>query len=132
MEKRMTYCPACKHDVEITVTPAPLHGGQATIPDQEVVCLDFGPGCRGRSCATFGEPRIVMGVRLARSGLRHDRMAHVQAMCEGCGGVSELDVVDETHAVCTLCGTVNTYTLLRLDGEEWVAVTGEKAKAELA
>lgn len=133
METRTVFCPKCNHDVTITVTPAPLHDGHATLPDGgELVCLDFGKGCSGRVCAISGAPRVVMGVRLARSGLPAERMERVQGVCDGCHRVAQLEVIDETHAHCPHCNTVNTWTMVRLDGEEWVAVTGQRAEAELA
>ncbi len=132
METRNLYCPKCKHDVSVTLTQAPLHRGHANVADgAEVVCLDFGPQCDGSLCSVFGLPRVVMGVRLARTGLRPEQFETVRALCDGCHRVVSLGVVDDTHAHCPDCGTVNTWTMIRLDGEEWVAVTGHRAAAEL-
>lgn len=132
MEERTMYCPQCKHEVTVTVTPAPLHGGHATIPDAgRMVCLNFGPDCRDDRCSISKLPKTVMGVRLARSGLQGENVERVQAVCEGCERLVELTVVDETHAVCPDCDTVNVWAMVRLDGEEWVAVTGKKAESEL-
>lgn len=133
MESRKVFCPKCNENVTVTVTPRPLHGsGHATLPDGgEMVCLDFGPRCSGQYCAISALPRVVMGVRLARSGLRPRQLEHVQALCDGCERVVQLEVLDETHARCPACDTVNVWTMVRLDGEEWVAVTGKKAEAEL-
>jgi hypothetical protein len=72
-----------------------------------------------------------MGVRLARSGLRPDQLQRVQALCEGCERVQQLEIIDATHALCPACDTVNTWAMIRLDGEEWVAVTGQQAETEL-
>lgn len=127
------FCPQCKHEVTVTLTPAPLHGGHASLPDGgKLVCLDFGPQCTDDRCTVSHLPREVMGVRLARSGLAPDNLEHVQAVCEGCERLVELAVIDESHAVCPACQTVNRWAMLRLDGEEWVAVTGPKAEAELS
>lgn len=133
METRSVYCPRCDHDVSVTLTPHPLHGsGQATLPDGgEMVCLDFGPQCTGERCAISALPRVVMGVRLARSGLGGEQMETVRALCEACETVQPLQVIDDTHARCPACDTVNLWTMVRLDGAEWVAVTGRKAEAEL-
>lgn len=132
METRKMFCSECKHDVTVTLTPRPLHGGQATLPDSgNLVCLNFGPQCRDERCAISSLPRVVMGVRLAKSGLRPQRLEHIQAVCEGCERLVQLTVVDETHAVCPDCETVNQWAMVRLDGEEWVAVTGRNAEAEL-
>ena len=133
MKERTMYCAQCDHDVNVTVTPQPLHGGQATLPDGgRLVCLDFGPQCRDERCAVSKLPRAVMGVRLAKSGFQPERMETVRAVCEGCDEIAELAIVDETHAVCPACETVNRWAMIRLDGEEWVAVTGSKAEAELS
>ncbi|MDX1673901.1 MAG: hypothetical protein R3314_03770 [Longimicrobiales bacterium] len=132
METRKMFCAQCQSHVTVTVTPQPLHGGHATLSDGgKLVCLDFGAQCVDRRCAISALPREVMGVRLARSGLRPERLEHVQALCEGCERVTELSIIDPTHAVCPDCDTVNVWAVIRLDGEEWVAVTGEKAEAEL-
>lgn len=127
-----TFCHRCDRNVTVAITPAPLHDGHASIPDAgDTVCLDFGAHCDGPMCGTFGQPRIVMGVRLARSGLRPDSLPAVQAVCDGCARFVRMDVLDDTHAHCPECGTVNIWTLVRVDGEEWVAVTGKRAEAEL-
>ena len=132
METRKMHCPQCQHDVDVTVTPQPLHGGHASLPDGgRLVCLDFGPSCTDERCAISTLPREVMGVRLARSGLQQKNIQHVQALCEGCEQVVKLAVIDESHAACPACQTVNRWAMIRLDGEEWIAVTGTKAEAEL-
>jgi predicted RNA-binding Zn-ribbon protein involved in translation (DUF1610 family) len=132
METKTVYCAKCKHDVSVTLTPQPIHDGQANVDKgAELVCLDFGPQCSGTLCSVFGLPRVVMGVRLARSGLRPAQFEAVRALCDGCHRVVSMRVVDETHAHCPDCGTVNIWTTVRLDGEEWVAVTGQRAEAEL-
>ena len=127
-----TFCPRCDRNITVAITPAPLHDGHANIPDAgDIVCLDFGAQCDGPMCATFGQPRIVMGLRLARSGMRPDALPTVQAVCDGCARFVRMDVIDGTHAHCTECDTVNIWTLIRVDGEEWVAVTGKRAEAEM-
>lgn len=132
MEERTMFCPQCKHEVTVTLTPQPLHGGHASLPDGgKLVCLDFGPQCTDDRCAVSSLPREVMGVRLAKSGLRPERLEHVKAVCEGCDELVELSITDASHAVCPACETVNRWAVVRLDGEEWVAVTGKKAEAEL-
>ncbi|HUG39652.1 MAG TPA: hypothetical protein VMM12_04170 [Longimicrobiales bacterium] len=133
METRNVFCPRCDHEVTLTLTPTPLHGrGQATLPDGgELVCLDFGRQCSGRTCAISSLPRVVMGVRLARSGLRPEQLDTVRALCEGCDRVQDLQIVDDTHARCPACDTISLWSMVRLDGEEWLAVTGRRAEVEL-
>ncbi|MFP4623335.1 MAG: hypothetical protein ACOCVZ_02280 [Gemmatimonadota bacterium] len=132
MESRTVFCPKCDHDVTVTLTPHPLHGGHATLSDGgELVCLDFGPQCTGDVCAISALPKAVMGVRLARSGLKPEQLRTVQALCEGCERVQPLEIVDETHARCPVCDAINLWAMVRLDGEEWIAVTGPKAEATM-
>ena len=69
MQSQTAYCSACDQDVRVVVTDAPAHEGQAPLADAQVVCLDFGARCTGSMCPMFGLPRILMGVRLAQSGL---------------------------------------------------------------
>ncbi len=62
-----------------------------------------------------------MGVRLARSGLKPGPWTTVTAPCQGCGELSELQVLDESYAYCPLCGTTNRWIRLRVeDGEYFV------------
>jgi len=127
-ETKRTYCSHCQKEVLVAVSPAPPRGGQANLPDHdEVVCLDFGDKCDGEICPLSKYRPVVMGVRLARSGFRDaGQWRTIRAQCEGCGQVSELEVVDLDHAYCTLCGTTNTWMVLALDGEGQVVITGKK------
>ena len=125
-ETRKTYCTHCQKEVEVAVTRAAPRGGQANLPDHdEVVCLDFGDKCDGDICPLSRFRPVVMGVRLAKSGLREE-WSTVEAQCEGCGQVSELKVLDREHAFCELCGTTNSWMILDLDGEGRVVVTGRR------
>jgi hypothetical protein len=127
-ETRKTYCTHCQKEVLVAISPAAPRSGQANLPDHdEVVCLDFGDKCDGEVCPLSGFRPVVMGVRLARSGLRDaGDWKTVRAQCEGCGQVSELEVVDMDHAYCTLCGTTNTWMVLTLDEDGEVVVTGRR------
>lgn len=127
-ETRKTYCTHCQKEVVVAITPAPPRSGHANLPDhEEVVCLDFGDKCDGDVCPLSHYRPVVMGVRLAKSGLRpEEEWQTVRAQCEGCGQVSDLEVVDKDTAYCTLCGTTNTWMVLGLDGDGHVVVTGRK------
>jgi hypothetical protein len=48
----------------------------------------------------FGLPRILMGVRLARSGLRPEAFRDVKAPCQDCGEHVELQIIDNNYAHC--------------------------------
>jgi|GEM_PF-848443 len=118
------YCPACDRTVEVALTRAPLHGGQANLDDEpNEVCLDFGARCTSTTCPVFGLPRIVLGVRLARSELAGGRLPTRVARCDACGQVGEMRGVDAEHAVCPSCGTLNSLVLLELDDRSLVAIS---------
>ena len=127
-ESRKTYCLHCQKEVLVAITPAAPRGGQAMVQDHdEVVCLDFGAKCDGEVCPLSRFRPVVMGVRLARSGLREE-WTTVRAQCEGCGQVSDLKVLDREHAFCVLCGTTNTWMVLEFDDRGQVVVTGRKER----
>ena len=127
-ETHTTFCTHCQKEVTVAVTPGAPRDGQANLKESdEVVCLDFGGKCDGQVCPLSGFRPVVMGVRLARSGLREE-WTTVRAQCEGCGQISDLKILDRDHAFCVLCGTTNTWMVLELDQNGSVVVTGRKAK----
>jgi hypothetical protein len=122
MQTHYAFCSACDRPVRVALTRAPVHGGQPMLEDgPELVCLEFGEQCTGEFCPMFGLPSILMGVRLARSDLSPETWRTVQAPCEGCNSVQELQVLDRTHAHCPACGTINQFLILRLDDGAYVA-----------
>lgn len=123
MMTRKAFCSACDHDVEIAVLDPPLHDGQATLPDGDIVCLDFGEQCTGAMCPMFGLPRIVMGVRLARSGLRDEAFKTVRAMCSACEQVVDLEVLSASRGYCPSCHATTRLVLLELDDQSSVALS---------
>ena len=123
MEVRTAYCSACDQSVRIVVTPASRFSGQAPVSDQpDVVCLDFGERCTGALCPMIGLPRILMGMRLAQSGLRPENFQHVRGPCAGCGDVVEMEVLDRMYARCPDCGTRNRWLHIRVEDGEYIAV----------
>jgi len=125
-EKRKTFCTHCQKEVDVVLRPPAPRSGHASLPDnEEVVCLDFGGECEGEVCPISQLRPVVMGVRLARSGLRHSWKT-VRGQCEGCGQVAALALIDLDHAYCNLCGTTNTWMLLELDQDGQVIITGRK------
>lgn len=124
MEVEQIYCPGCNHGIRLTRTAA-HRDGQASLPaGAEVVCLDFGEGCADRRCPVTGRPGIVMGVRLARSHLKDEPWRTVTARCDGCGEVADLEILDDTYALCPRCETTNRWVLIRVSPEARIAVTG--------
>lgn len=127
-ETRKTYCSHCQKEVVVTLTPAAERDGQASLPEHDqLVCLDFGDKCDGEVCPLSRYRPVVMGVRLARSGLR-ENWRTVLAQCEGCGQVSDLIIVDGEHAFCTICGTTNTWMVLEFEEDGRVVVTGRRTE----
>jgi hypothetical protein len=122
MSTQLAYCSACDQEVQILVTPAPVHGGQAVLPESEVVCLDFGNKCTGALCPMFGLPRILMGIRLARSGLRPAAFHTVNAPCQDCGAIVDLQLVDDKIALCPACGARNRWIRLNVEGDDFIAL----------
>jgi len=126
VETQKTYCTHCQKEVDVVVSPGSHRDGQASLPDSdEVVCLDFGDECDGEVCPLSRFRPVVMGVRLARSGLREE-WTTVRAQCEGCGQVADLKVLDREHAFCVICGTTNTWMILEFEEDGRVVVTGRK------
>ena len=106
MQVQSAFCSNCQRRVSITWTPAPVHQGQANLPDgPEVVCLDPDQDCAANVCPLSNLAGVVMVARLARSGYRPERWELVRAQCSACGERTELQVIDEGHVRCTLCGS---------------------------
>lgn len=123
MRTELHYCPECDHEVQIAWTPAPSHEGHATLPDApELVCLDLTECCTGGVCPLSNLPRLVMGVRLARSELRPKGWPSTHLRCDGCGALSEMEILDDTHVLCETCGTVNGWVLLDLLEHGYLAI----------
>lgn len=108
MDTEKKFCPECQRMVTVAYTQGPGHASQANIPDSnEGVCLDFSPHCGDCTCPLFEQPGVVLGARLARSGLREDSFERVTARCEGCGETVEMEVLSASLAYCPGCGTTN-------------------------
>jgi hypothetical protein len=133
MENQLAYCSACDKQVHIVVSPQPLHGGQANLEDgAEIVCLDFGQRCTGQSCPMSGLPSLAMGVRLARTELRGKGWKKIRALCAGCEQVTEMQLLDRTHAFCTVCKTTNTCALLTASADDYVITLNANGKGASA
>jgi hypothetical protein len=119
MKTQTAYCSGCGHQVRLVFTDPPPRDGHANLRDEaEIVCLDYSEACPGGKCPTTGKPGVVMGVRLAKSHLNDDAFRTLHARCEACGAISDLEILDDTFAVCTLCNSTNRYvTLETADGE---------------
>ena len=124
MKKELAHCSGCGHMIRLVFTDPPPHSGQAPLRDgAEIVCLDYKEECAGGSCPATGKPGIVMGVRLAKSHMNDEAFKTIHARCEGCGEVSDLEVLDDTFALCTLCDTTNRWVTLKMGDDSDIALT---------
>jgi hypothetical protein len=128
MQSHTAYCSACDQDVRVVITDAPTHDGQAPLADAQVVCLDFAARCTGSMCPMFGLPSILMGVRLAQSGLRPEAFDTVSAPCPACDTPVDLQLIDDHHVFCPSCGARTRWVKLKVGDHDYVAlatVSGE-------
>jgi predicted RNA-binding Zn-ribbon protein involved in translation (DUF1610 family) len=122
MQSQTAYCSACDQDVHIVVTDAPVHSDQAPLADPEVVCLDFGGRCTGAMCPMFGLPSILMGVRLAKSGLRPQSFTTFPAPCQDCGEKVDMQVINSEYTLCPACGARNRWLRVRVGDDDYIAL----------
>lgn len=125
MRTERAYCSGCGHEVRLVFTDPAPHDGQANLrSNAQIVCLDYEEGCSTIRCLVTGKAGIVMGVRLAKSHLNNERFRVTHARCDGCGHVSDLEILDETYAMCTLCDSTNLWATKKLDDGSETTVTG--------
>ena len=93
MHLHTTYC--CERDREVRVG---WLGEQA-----ELVCVDFSEECTGPFCPSSTLPSILMGVRLARSGLPVRQWRTFRAVCPDCEHECDLKVLSQDYLFCPLC-----------------------------
>ena len=106
MKPQKIFCSACDREVSVVFTDEPLNaGGQATIPDPELVCLEMGVRCNGALCPVTAVSGEAMGVRVAKSGMRPDQHSTIRAVCDGCKRETDLMVTRGGYATCSECGT---------------------------
>jgi hypothetical protein len=61
MKAKLGYCARCNREVRLAMTDAPLHGGQATLPDApELICLECSDACVGEVCPLTNMSHVVM------------------------------------------------------------------------
>jgi hypothetical protein len=122
MSTSTVYCPACDKDVHLACTAAPLHEGEANLSDgNELVCLTFGSRCTAGKCPISGLPSVVMGVRLAKSGLEPDEpWRTIRMRCDGCEQVTEMEILDNVSAFCPVCNTTNHWFRVNMGEEEYM------------
>ncbi len=125
MKTEVAFCSGCGHKVRLVFTDPPPRDGHANLREEaEIVCLDYQEGCSGGKCPQTGKPGIVMGVRLARSHMSDESFEVVHARCDACGMVSDLEVLDDTFALCTLCESTNRWVRMQLPDRSEIILTG--------
>jgi uncharacterized paraquat-inducible protein A len=120
METQTAYCPECDKTVHVARTPVAPHTTHANVVDGgKLVCLEVGEECEDRTCPLSGRPTLVMGVRLARSGVvPDDEWPHAVLECDGCDRTVGMEVLDTGHLFCPICRTTHTVALRRkADGD---------------
>ena len=114
MKSDCIYCSARDQNVHVVLQDEPAFDGHANIPDLGLVCLEIGEQCTGGMCPLGAEPASVMAARLVRSGLPTS-LPTVKAVCDGCDRTTDLAVLPKNLVICTECGTVTRWTVLRAD-----------------
>ena len=111
MKSAQLFCSACDRQVRVMITDAPLHDGQATLHDEEVVCLEIGDRCTGSLCPLGAVAPNAMVARIVRNGLSTEGLQTVQASCPSCGTEAELVLYGGGRAACTVCGAGARWTI---------------------
>lgn len=123
MSTEVVFCPSCRHGVRIGVTEA-HRDGQANLPaGGQLVCLDFSGACGDGTCPLSGSRGVVMGVRLAKSHLNDGAFQQIHGPCASCRALVALKMLDESHAICPECESVNEYVFVDMEDGGALALT---------
>jgi hypothetical protein len=105
MKSHQLYCSACDKQVKVMISEAPLGEHQATVHDDELICLEIGDHCTGSLCPLGAAEPQAMVSRLIHSGESTDGLRTVKATCPSCGIEAEFVLYGKGKASCTVCGT---------------------------
>jgi len=111
MKSHQLYCSACEREVMVMITDAPPMEDQASVHDEEMVCLDIGEQCTGGLCPIGAAAPNVMVSRIMRNGLSLEGKHTVRSLCPSCGLESDMVLYGEGRAACTSCGTAVRWML---------------------
>lgn len=111
MKSHQLFCSACDREVRVMITDAAPIEGQATLHDEEVVCLEIGEQCTDSLCPIGAAAPNAMVGRIIRNGLPLDGMRTVRSLCPSCGLENEMVLYGEGRAACTACGSPARWTL---------------------
>lgn len=111
MKTQELFCSACDRAVRVMITDAPSMEGEATLHDDEVICLELGTQCTGTLCPIgAAAPNAMLG-RLIRNGLPLDGLHTVRSLCPSCGLETEMALYGDGRAACTVCGSPARWTV---------------------
>lgn len=110
MKGHELFCSACDRQVRVMITDSPAHEGQATLHDEELVCLEIGEQCTGNLCPLGATAPSAMVARIVRNGLPTRGLHTVQAACPSCDRETELVLYGQGRAACTVCGSPFRWT----------------------
>lgn len=105
MKSHRLFCNACDREVRVMITDAPPLDGQATLHDEEVVCLEIGEKCTGNLCPLGAVEPNAMVARIVRNGLPLDGLRTLVAECPTCSRMTEMVLYGGGRAACTECGS---------------------------
>jgi hypothetical protein len=111
MKSHRLFCNACDREVRVMITDAPLLDGQATLHDEEVVCLEIGEKCTGNLCPLGAVEPNAMVARIVRNGLPLDGLRTLLAECPTCSRMTEMVLYGGGRAACTECGSPARWTV---------------------
>ena len=105
MKSHQLFCSACDRQVKVLISEAPIGEHQATVHDDELICLEIGDHCSGNMCPLGAAEPQAMVSRLIHSGESTDGLRTVKATCPSCGLECEFVLYGKGKASCTVCGT---------------------------
>lgn len=105
MKSHRLFCSACEREVNLVITDAPLHDGQATLLDSDVVCLEVGEKCTGALCPLGVVGPDAMVARIVRDGLPLDGLHTLRSTCPSCDRETDMVLYGDGRATCSECGS---------------------------
>jgi hypothetical protein len=115
MKNHQLFCSACDRQVKVLISEAPVGEHQATVHDDELICLEIGDHCTGSMCPLGAAAPQAMVARLIHSGESTDGMRTAKAMCPSCGLEAEFILYGAGKASCTVCGTAAKWVSDRVE-----------------
>ncbi|MBI2406894.1 MAG: hypothetical protein HYV19_01145 [Gemmatimonadetes bacterium] len=105
MKSHQLYCSACDRQVKVMISEAPLGEHQATLHDDELVCLEIGDHCNGSLCPLGAAEPQAMVSRLIHSGEKIEGLKTVKGHGPACDLEADFILFGKGKASCSVCGT---------------------------